>query len=197
MERSEVLEKKLAVIFPGIGYTVDKPLMYYSAKIAKNAGYEIKPIPYSSFPKKIIGDQDKMKESFEIAIRQAREMLANVDFNEYSDILFIGKSIGTAVALRIAMESGIGNQIRKVLYTPVGATFENPVGEAIAFTGTGDPWVGGADSVILELCKNNGIPCYVYEHANHSLETGELDTDLRYLKDVLEKTMQFINEGNR
>ena len=27
--------KKLAVVFPGIGYTVDKPLLYYSAKMAR------------------------------------------------------------------------------------------------------------------------------------------------------------------
>ena len=27
--------KKLAVLFPGIGYHVDKPLLYYGAKLAK------------------------------------------------------------------------------------------------------------------------------------------------------------------
>ena len=33
---------KLAVIFPGIGYTADKPLLYYSRRIAANLGYEIR-----------------------------------------------------------------------------------------------------------------------------------------------------------
>ena len=33
--------KKLAVFFPGIGYTVDKPLMHYSRRLAANAGFEI------------------------------------------------------------------------------------------------------------------------------------------------------------
>ena len=33
---------KLAVIFPGIGYTAYKPLLYYSRRIAANFGYEIK-----------------------------------------------------------------------------------------------------------------------------------------------------------
>ena len=32
-------EKKLAVLFPGIGYHCDKPLLYYSAKLAGAAGY--------------------------------------------------------------------------------------------------------------------------------------------------------------
>lgn len=33
--------KKLAVFFPGIGYTVDKPLMHYSRRLAVDAGKKI------------------------------------------------------------------------------------------------------------------------------------------------------------
>lgn len=32
--------KKLAVFFPGIGYTVDKPLMHYSRRLAAEAGFQ-------------------------------------------------------------------------------------------------------------------------------------------------------------
>ena len=31
---------KLAVFFPGIGYHCDKPLLYYSRKLAQEWGYE-------------------------------------------------------------------------------------------------------------------------------------------------------------
>ena len=41
------MEKKLAVIFPGVGYHSDKPLLYYSKKLAKNHGYEIKEVKYT------------------------------------------------------------------------------------------------------------------------------------------------------
>ena len=30
------MENKLAVIFPGIGYHTDKPLLYYGKKLVKN-----------------------------------------------------------------------------------------------------------------------------------------------------------------
>ena len=33
---------KLAVIFPGIGYTADKPLLYFGRRIAVDCGYEIR-----------------------------------------------------------------------------------------------------------------------------------------------------------
>lgn len=43
---------KLAVIFPGIGYTADKPLLHYSKRIAANHGYEIRIVDYKGFPSK-------------------------------------------------------------------------------------------------------------------------------------------------
>ena len=43
--------KKLAVIFPGVGYHTDKPLLYYSKKLASRNGYEIVEVPYGKFPK--------------------------------------------------------------------------------------------------------------------------------------------------
>ena len=67
------MDRKLAVFFPGIGYTIDKPLMYYSRKIAAAAGYEIKLLPYAGFPDKIQGDADRMQESYRIALTQSEE----------------------------------------------------------------------------------------------------------------------------
>jgi hypothetical protein len=39
---------KLAILFPGIGYHTDKPLLYYSKKILKNMNYEIKEIHFEN-----------------------------------------------------------------------------------------------------------------------------------------------------
>ena len=40
---------KIVVVFPGVGYTVDKPLLYYGLDVAYEAGYcEIVKIAYSS-----------------------------------------------------------------------------------------------------------------------------------------------------
>lgn len=32
------MSNQLAVLFPGIGYHIDKPLLYYSAKLARARG---------------------------------------------------------------------------------------------------------------------------------------------------------------
>lgn len=46
--------KRLAVIFPGIGYHCDKPILYYSRKLAKEQEYkEIISLEYSYTEKKL------------------------------------------------------------------------------------------------------------------------------------------------
>lgn len=40
---------KLAVFFPGIGYHSDKPLLYYSSKIAQELGYDIIQVAYNTW----------------------------------------------------------------------------------------------------------------------------------------------------
>ena len=97
--------KKLAVFFPGIGYTVDKPLLYYGRKLAAARDYEVRPLPYGGFPPKVMGDKARMAESFALARGQAAGMLADVDLRAYDDVVFFGKSIGTVVAAEYAASS--------------------------------------------------------------------------------------------
>ena len=49
---------KAAVIFPGIGYHTDKPLLYYGKKLAKEAGYRIIEVNYTGFPQNVKGNED-------------------------------------------------------------------------------------------------------------------------------------------
>ena len=167
--------KKLAVIFPGIGYTADKPLLYYARRIAAEQGYEIMTIPYSGFPKKIRGDRKRMEESFRIALDQSEQHLAEVDLCAYDDILFIGKSIGTIAAAKIASDSPAKEKIRLILFTPLKETFAYSFGKAI-------------------VCEEKGIPCTIVPNANHSLESKESFADMKELYRVMEETDQFIRE---
>ncbi len=186
---------KLAVIFPGIGYTAEKPLLYYSQRIAKEKGYEILVIAYGGFPKKVKGDRKKMVESFQLALSQSEEKLKETDLASYEDVLFIGKSVGTIVAAKIASESPVKEKIRLILYTPLEDTFSFSFGSAIAFTGTADPWVGGEKSRIAAICGEKKIPCMMVPEANHSLESPEILGDLKELYRIMKETERYIVEG--
>ena len=48
--------KKIAVVFPGVGYQADKPLLYYSRKLAAQYGYEVICAENGRLPAGIKGD---------------------------------------------------------------------------------------------------------------------------------------------
>ena len=186
--------KKLAIFFPGIGYTADKPLMYFSRRLAVTHGYEILTMDYSGFPPKVKGDRSRMEESFAIAYAYACEKLSGVDWTACKDILFVGKSIGTIVAAKIASDSAVRDRIRMVMYTPLEDTFAYEFGSAICFTGDDDPWVGKKKSQIRALCAARDIPCMVVPEANHSLESEDVIGDMKTLRKVMKETEQFMRQ---
>lgn len=185
-------ERKIACLFPGIGYTCDKPLMYYSGKLLKGMGWEVVPVPYSGFPDKVKGNPEKMRLCAEMALEQAEEILREVEWDRYGRILFVGKSVGTVVCGAYASVHGIA--CRRILFTPVEATFGFPCGDAVAFHGTADPWAG--NEAIRECCRKQGIPLYETEGANHSLETGDVEKDIKELRKVMKIVREFVGESD-
>ena len=181
---------KIAVIFPGIGYHADKPLLYFSRMIAKAHGYDCVNVNYGNFPKNIKGSKEKMKEAFFSALDQAEFILRTVEFRKYEDILFLSKSVGTAVAAAYAEKHGL--ETRNIYYTPIGESFDFIRQEGIVFHGTDDGWV--ETEVIQKACAQKNFPLYLTEHGNHSLETGDACTDLSNLKKIMEITQKYIEE---
>ena len=180
--------KKIAVILPGIGYTCDRPLLYYGGKLAQNLGFEVLRVPYGGFPAKVRGDLEKMRQSADMALAQTEDMLKNIDWKQYGQILFIAKSVGTVVATAYARAHGLS--CRFILFTPVEATFAVPVKNAVAFHGAADPWA--ETEPLSRLCREAKVPLYLTENANHSLETGDVLLDIRNLQTVMTQAEAFM-----
>lgn len=181
---------KLAVIFPGIGYHADKPLLYFSKKLAQAYGYEIEEVPYGNFPANVKGSLEKMEAAFYGALLQTEELLKNVDFSKYDSLLFISKSIGTAVASAYAKEHEL--TAHHVYYTPVEQTFSFVQEDGVVFHGTKDPWVG--TDIVKKACEDKKLPLFITENANHSLETGDIFTDLENLRYIMEETRKYLEQ---
>lgn len=191
---------KLAVYFPGVGYHCDKPLLYYARKIAAACGYEQHiSLSYTTQIRDLLGNPINMKAAFLELYEQAESALdKTAAFSQQSgvasccdEILFISKSVGTAIAARYASEHNI--PCRHILYTPLAETFAFHPRNGITFTGTADPWVNTA--VIRQQCQEHQIPFFLYENANHSLETGDVFRNLDIMKEVMQKTEKFIRKG--
>lgn len=181
---------KLAVFFPGIGYHCDKPLLYYSRKVVEKLGYdEIISLSYTYRGENIRGNEEKMKEAFSILYAQAKESLKSVSFQNYDEILFVSKSVGTIIASAYATENKL--QCNQILYTPLEYTFAYPHENAIAFIGTADPWSNV--NKVIDMAKADNVPIHVYHDVNHSLEGDDVNENIEIVKAVMEESYRFMN----
>ena len=57
--------------------------------------------------------------------------------------------------------------------------------------GTADPWA--ETDMIQAECEKRGLPLYLTENANHSMETGNVEKDLEIMKDIMEKTAAYMD----
>lgn len=183
--------RKLAVFFPGIGYTTDRPLLHFARCLADKLGYnENRKLSYQRKGKEDIrNNPDAMEKTILELYEQAKNELSDIDWSLYDDVLFISKSIGTAVASIYAQNNKIDN-VKHVMYTPLTITFDYNPSNAIAFIGTNDSWSDLDD--IKTLANDRGIMLEIYEGCNHSMETDDVFENMDILKDIIQKTEKFL-----
>ena len=81
--------KKLAVMFPGVGYTMDFPLLYYASFWYEAKGYEQIHMKYNS----ILFAPNLMKEEKTLKARDyIWEKVKNIDFSAYDEVVFSPKA---------------------------------------------------------------------------------------------------------
>ena len=183
---------RIAVIFQGIGYNADKPLLYYSKKIALERGYDVKVVEYSGIDKNCLENKNKMLEAFDLAVRQTEDQLKDTDFTSREDVIFVSKSIGTIGASVYAARHDI--PARQVYYTPFPQTFSLAgEGNGLVFYGNKDPWTD-ADT-IRDLCNSKKMHYRIIKDANHSLETGNVYTDVENINNIIQEAEDYLVGG--
>lgn len=172
--------KKLIIFFPGAGYGMDCPLLYYADFIYEINGFDRIHLNYQSILSNTeLSLEDKLNE----LRRYILEQVKNVDFNLYDEIVFLSKSIGS-------IEAGI---LAKKLDLKVVQIFITPVEDAISYCNRDSYVVIGtkdkAYEIYKEYCDANGIKVLYINDANHSLEVMGNPYESM---DVLKSVMRFI-----
>ena len=126
------MSNQLAVLFPGIGYHIDKPLLYYSAKLARARGCDLLAVQYPALPTGLRGHAEKIEQAVQTALSAAEEQLTAIDWTAYDRVFFLSKSIGTAIAARYAVQHNI--HPRQVYYTPIEQRCPISTRPALPFT---------------------------------------------------------------
>lgn len=178
--------KKICVVFPGIGYHTDKPLLYYSKKYMMAHEYEIVDVTYGKLSGHL---PEEIQKVFDDGWTKALDCLKTVDFSEAEDIVFLSKSIGTAISARYAVEKEL--KVRNIYFTPLEITMQYADSDGIAFHGTADPLVDTDE--LTRLCEAKKIALYTYEGGNHSIETKDILWNIKTQKDIAEKYIEYLN----
>ena len=186
--------KNLAVIFPGIGYTCVKPLLYYTASMAAEHNYEVIRLDYGQDIHTFHGrTPSELEPVIKLAVKRVIPQLQQIPFSDYDDIVFISKSIGTTIACQMESALELKRKVRQFLMTPIPSTFRYISDiNGLFFAGTADPYT--PESKVRAAARNfpdktGGI----FEGCNHSLERkgdtlGALQ-NVRLIVECLEKML--------
>lgn len=163
--KNENFQYKLMVLFPGMGYTCDKPLLHYAKAYGFLNGYDILCINYG----KMTFDKTKVLSSIAPAYDIAKAALNQIDLIKYKHILFISKSLGTVVAGQLSKEYTW--DIQNIFLTPLKETipYMNHCKD-VTISGDHDPMLSSDD---LQWIQKQPITSFIYPNANHSLEVED------------------------
>lgn len=182
---------KYVVIFPGVGYTKDRPLLYFASRIAVKYGYEPVFLDFSgiNWSKEKLKDSRFLMDTLQICLGRTEAALAGKDIQPEDEVLFISKSIGTVVATAFADKTGI--DARQICFTPL-VYIENYVKEqnGLIFYGSADPYADPGE--ISTICDKKKLEVYLIEDADHSLETGDVKKDIDNLAFIMSKVEERI-----
>jgi hypothetical protein len=188
---------RLAMLFPGRGYTCAMPLLYYPTRWLESRGADVLTIEYNCIRQPgydALSPDEKMHLlAGEVdAALQAAEQQGN-----YGEIVFVGKSLGTLALSHLALHSPLAHSAAFVWLTPLvrQGTLRRAVAAAqprsLFVSGTADPLYDPACfSEVVQSCRGESL---LIPGANHSLELpGDLPASLQALHQVLDALAAFI-----
>lgn len=189
--------RRLAVLFPGFGYSCDKPLLHYARRAAEQAGCGVLPVLYpDALP---VWDKQALARSvadcLPPALAAARgAVLAAREKYHGTELLFFSKSFGTVVAGALSAQLQYRG-VRNFYLTPLLQTL--PYMEAApcaAAAGTADPYL--PDGARRKMAALPTVELHLCPGANHSLEVpGDAAASVQVLRSLVESYLYFLGDS--
>lgn len=154
--------KDLAVVFPGRRYSVDRSLLHFPSRMLENLGYEMIYLRYD-LPKEK-EDPRSLEDCFKDSLAYTKLALQDLDFQSYDHIVFLSKSIGTAVAGEIEKENALEN-VHQIFVTPLVMTVPYLEKKDLIIASDSDPYF--PESVDRLSSFDNS---YIFPKCPHSFE---------------------------
>lgn len=170
------VKKGIVVVFTGSRGT-EIPLLYYAAKTYVDQGYEKVLITCR------MTNENEFSDKYSEILQKTKEL----NLKEYSDVIFISKSIGTYISCRIKKELGLDAKL--VLFTPIEETMEfiNKDNDVL-FVAAGDNDRFLESGKLVAQCVSQKIAYYIEPGVGHGMEIpNNLNRNLLIVRNVIEK----------
>lgn len=175
---------KIVVLFPGRNYPCELPLLYYAGNTALQQNYDLLKLEYGYQAARTTLDINDLSE----VVDESYESINRI-INNYEQVIFISKSLGTIVA----------GDVHRRLQSNIYHVFLTPLVETIPFINTSDGVViyGGNDPSFTQenatqIERNRKI--IEIPNANHGLETGNVEENLSILKMVVDLYKEILTD---
>ncbi|MBN3554521.1 alpha/beta hydrolase [Fictibacillus nanhaiensis] len=189
----------LAIMLPGIGYTVKSPLFHFSSGAFLSKGYDVLHVnyPYSSTEY----EDFSFDEITSALINDVSTVLNEVvDHTIYKSYYLIGKSFGT-MAIPTALDMLPSRSTKAIWLTPrlideqVFQTLSTCIQDSLCVIGDKDPFYD--IDKMNQIIRNPSIDCMIPTDANHALEVdNDILTSIDTVKSVIKRIDDFITLKN-
>ena len=177
---------RICFMFSGLGYTYEKPLLYYVTMLMLKHGIDVVHIHYT-YPKELMTKStdeiaDVMMQDIDLVLQDV------LSHNDYKNIIFAGKSIGTIPLIQRIMKDEAYKDAVLLLLTPL-LTRTELFKSLLKCTHKGLIVIGTRDHYYTQevyQLKTNKMNIQVIENADHSLDVLYSPSDsLKALQTVL------------
>lgn len=179
----------LVVLFPGVNYSCEKPLLHYARKVASIKGQDVLCISYGYK----LSKDDIGKPIIKTITDEVFQAIKNCSDKEYNNIFFISKSIGGEIAGNIASKIGYEN-VKSLYLTPTPSTIDHMIkANCSVIVGTKDKIFTEENIKSINVYKN--INLILVDNAQHSLEVdGNIEDSIKSLGKAARVFIQFLDE---
>lgn len=180
--------EKVCFMFSGSGYTFEKPVLYYATLLLLEKKYDIIQIHYSINELLRLPFEEVADPIFQMVNPVVEEVISNHQYTEY---VFLGKSIGTIPIILNYMSQEHFNESTWILLTPalkldsMAHSLLNSKQNAYIAIGDADPHF---NLHTIEKLKQKQFQLDIIPKANHSLNIdGNVPESIKVIERILNK----------
>ena len=194
--QQETPSEKLAVLYPGMRYTCDRPLLYFTTELLLSRGYDVLQL-WSRYGSAEFDQLSQSEKTIQIISDGQSLLESGRQAGSYEQLLLCGKSLGTLTMAFILNGDHDLSHLRIVWLTPL--IHLPPVADAIlkidspAFVAGSLADPAFTSGPVDQIEAKPGTTTFLAEGADHSLEIpGDPLRSLNILDQVISKLSEFV-----